>query len=103
MFYKITFSRGANQDLTELYRYIAETLQNPASAEKIRADIIKKCHTLRLFPKASPVRGKIQGKRYRCVHCYKYTIIYTIDNASRIVEVRAIIYGSREIEKHISG
>ncbi|MGI0528555.1 type II toxin-antitoxin system RelE/ParE family toxin [Treponema socranskii] len=54
MKYAIEYLPSAPEDLKEIVRYIAHTLQNPKAAERLWLEIIKKTDLLADFPYSAP-------------------------------------------------
>lgn len=95
--YKIVISTGAQVDLDRIYDLIAFDLENPSSAIKIVRNILNKCRKLSIMPKATAVRIKMNGKKYRFSHIGRYTIIYYVNDKNLTVYIDAILYSRRDI------
>ena len=95
--YTVEFNPEAKLELLGVYDYIFLQLENPISADRTIAGIIKKCRQLELFPKASPVRIKISGKSFRYTHFGNYTIAYLVDDSKMVVTIYNITYSHRDL------
>lgn len=97
--YKIVYSDGARKDILNIIDYIETTYNNPLDATKIATKLFKKCESLAVFPKGSPIHH-IDNliREYRFVHFKKYTIIYCVNDLRFEVIIQAIIDSSRDIE-----
>ena len=98
MRYEVKYKFSAKANLKEIKTYISKELQNPISAEKIIRDIIKKCDSLTLFPKASRVRLTRNARELRFTFLYHYTIVYSVDDKVKTVFIHAVIYSHRDID-----
>lgn len=99
MKYPVIFSKSSDRDIVNIYEYISDNLKNPVSAAKITKNIVNKCKSLSLFPKASRVRQKIDGVEYRYAHANSYTIIYSVDDSEKCVKIHSVTYSSRNFKK----
>lgn len=93
---KIVFSPEAENDLIEIWLYIAE--DNPAKATEL-IDILKEtCIFLSENPKAGTKRDYLkQGLRHFPI---KNRAIYYQTKNSNVLEVVRVLHGSRDIKKH---
>ncbi|MBR5408546.1 type II toxin-antitoxin system RelE/ParE family toxin [Candidatus Saccharibacteria bacterium] len=82
MQYKIEYTTKAKEDISSIHRYISVTLQNPVSANKIAKDILEKCKSLIILPKASRVRFHIHNFEIRFTKSHNYIIAYSIEKPS---------------------
>ena len=101
MNYEVRLTSGAVKDLENIQEYIAKELLNPASAQKVTSDILKKCRTLSLAPKQAPARCTVRGLALRFVHLHHYAVVYSVDDQKKQVTVRTVIYSHRDIAKLI--
>ena len=103
MNYKIFYTGKAQNDLEEIYEYIAFSLQEPLIAGRLLNAIIAAVRTLDTFPlrcsqyEHEPWRSR--GLRKLTVK--KYIVFYTVDEEKKIVTVIRIMYGARDLEKHL--
>ncbi len=95
--YKIKYTHNFFICLTKIYNYIYYVLENPNSAKLITSEITNKCSSLATFPKVSPAKFTIDEKEIYFTHVKNYTIIYDIDDISKIVTIRAVEYSRRNI------
>ena len=63
MSWQVLYTKRANEDLQNIYRYIAEELKVPDTAQKLTVKIMDKIDTLNEMPKRNPLYNKNQGSR----------------------------------------
>ena len=101
--YKVKILPQAEYDLASIGDYISNELSNQLSAQKILSRILAACNSLSTFPHRSPVFYEHSNKKLRAIHIKNYTIVYHVDDNSRSVEILAVIYSRRDIEKLLEG
>ena len=99
MKYAIEYLPSALEDLKEIVRYIARTLQNPKAAENLAHEIIKKIDLLADFPYSAPRYTPIKPLEYeyRKLLVKNYFAFYRIDEMKKTITVARIIYAKRNI------
>ena len=97
MKYAIEYLPSALEDLKEIVRYIARTLQNPKAAENLAHEIIKKVDLLADFPYSAPRYTPIKPLEYeyRKLLVKNYFAFYRIDEMKKTITVVRIIYAKR--------
>lgn len=95
--YTVNILPQAENDLIKIAEYIANDLQNPASAVKTVQKIMRACEELGVFPRRSPILYNYKNKNLRSIHAKNYTILFHINDATQSVEVFAICYSRRDI------
>ena len=97
MKYAIEYLPSALEDLKEIIRYIAHTLQNPKAAERLGLEIIKKTDLLADFPYSAPRYTPIKPLEYeyRKLLVKNYFVFYRIDETKKTVTVARVIYAKR--------
>lgn len=101
--YKVEFLPIAKQDLSEIVLYIKNELNNPQAAESFLDEVISAAERLGGFPYSNPVHNMIKPLKneYRKTFVKNYILFYTVDENKKLVTVSRIIYGRRDISKHI--
>lgn len=94
MRYTVRTLGRAEKDITEIYNYIAEELQNPLAAKKLVNRFRAKIESLDVMPE----RGRLYGKYYSA-KVAKYRIIYSINKTKAIVSVLRVLYAGRNLAK----
>ena len=99
MKYAIEYLPSSLEDLKEIVRYIARTLQNPKAAENLAHEIIKKVDLLADFPYSAPRYTPIKPLEYeyRKLLVKNYFAFYRIDEMKKTITVARIIYAKRNI------
>ena len=99
MKYAIEYLPSALEDLKEIVRYIARTLQNLKAAENLAHEIIKKIDLLADFPYSAPRYTPIKPLEYeyRKLLVKNYFAFYRIDEMKKTITVARIIYAKRNI------
>ena len=96
--YRINITRPAEQDLTEILHYVANSLKNPAAAARLYADIKAAIRSLNQLPERCRVVDDepyaTQGIRRLFVR--NYVVFFTADPSSRTVTVLRVVYNRRE-------
>jgi len=99
--YKIHYLPLALDDLKDIVRYIAHTLESPRAAEnflsKLDREVLKIADNpfrCRLY--VSPETLKYD---YRVLHIDNYSLFYTVENKK--IEIHRIIYSRRDTERVI--
>lgn len=98
--YKLKFTQIANDDLDQIYRYIAGHL----NAEKAAADLMDAIESsimrLKDFPHSgSPVTDDILNSRgYRKLIVQNYIAFYLIDEVEKQVVIMRVLFGARQYE-----
>ena len=98
MKYKIGIKTAAEKDMRNIYRYISETLKEPAIAKRLYGSQKKAIQSL----KDNPMRHAViedepffsQG--IRRLYIGNYTAFYIVDDANRQVQVLNVIYSRRD-------
>jgi len=86
----VVFSSVAEQDLSNLFSYIRDELQNPIAAHNIAAKILQRSQQLATFPEtgASPYGIDQRLDSYRYLLVDNYLIIYsTTDERAAILRI----------------
>ena len=95
MRYRVVFSPEAQEQLVELYRYIAEAA-SPAVAARYTDAIVSYCESLCMFPLRGTKRD--DGRPgLRITHCRKRTVI-AFDVDTERVAIIGVFYGGQDYE-----
>jgi toxin ParE1/3/4 len=95
MSYTVVFTPEAQEQLLELYRYIAAAA-SPVTAERYISAIITYCEELRTFPHRGNRRDDIrEGLR---VTNYRKRVVIAFDVDAEQVSVIGIFYGGQDYE-----
>lgn len=96
--YRIDISEPAENDLRDIVRYISTQLTAPVTALKMMETIEEAIIDLADNPRKCPL---IQDERlavmgYRKLIVKNYIVFYTIDEASKVVDVQRVLYARRD-------
>ena len=91
----IVVSKRADQELREIWRYIAQ--DSPASADRILLKIDAKLQLLREFPKIGTLRTDI-GRGARMLVEGNYLLLYDYREREAVVELVSVVDGRRDLE-----
>ena len=94
--YNVIFSETAERDLDDIVAYLGNFSRD--IARRYFDEIMVKSLSLAFMPHRCPfVRdNSLREKGYRWLFVRNYTIFFVIDEINSIVDIRAIIYSSRE-------
>lgn len=95
MNYRVVFSPEAQEQLIELYRYIAEAASRAVAAQYTEA-IVSYCEGLRIFPLRGSPRDDVRpGLR---ITNYKKRTVIAFDVGTELVSIIGIFYGGQDYE-----
>jgi toxin ParE1/3/4 len=98
--YSVVFTPEAEDQLVEIYRYIANDA-SPAIAEKFTSTIVDFCEGLVNFPHRSVRRDDIRPGLFVTQYRSRVVIAYSVDNDT--VVVIGVFYGGRDFESLLGG
>lgn len=100
---KIVYTFKAQQDLQDIYKYIAYTLLVPDTARKMTDSIMERVRSLASMPERNPLYKeepwRSQGVRFLPVK--NYLIFYTVNATEGTVFIARIMYGGRDISHQL--
>ena len=96
--YRVTLLSRALRDLDGIYAYIARSLLERATAEKLIDTLEQEILSLGSMPYRCAERrtGAYAGKGYRQLFAKNYTVVFRIDEAHRTVIVVTVRYSSSQ-------
>ena len=86
--YTVLYSDSAQNDLTEIFEYIAYTLKEVHTAQNLIRKIMKNIELLKTMPARFPVDDT-----------GKFITFYSVDEKSLSVKILRIIYGGRDFDE----
>ncbi len=94
--YSLRYLRTAEQDLVEIFDYIAR--DNPAAAAALLEEFDQAIARLATHPflGSMPKDERLQRLGYRILIISKYLVFYVIKG--KIVQIRRILHGSRQYQ-----
>jgi len=98
MTYKVRIMKPAQSDMREIYRYIADDLENPVAAASRISLIDEKIQALKENPARFPLvrDGYLASKGFRVVVAKNHLVFFVIREEVKAVSVMRILYGRRD-------
>lgn len=103
MTYNIKITNQADNDIRNIYEYIAYELQSPKNASG-QLDRIEKCiMSLNRMPEKFRLydREPWTSRGLHIVLVDKYCVLYTVDNGDMMVSIIRVMYGGRDIDTQL--
>ncbi|MBX9716727.1 MAG: type II toxin-antitoxin system RelE/ParE family toxin [Burkholderiaceae bacterium] len=97
MSYTVVFAPQAEDQLAELYGYIAARA-SPATAERYTEAIVSLCEGLSEFPHRGTPRDDIRPGLRTTNHKGRTVIAFALDDASLHVSILGVYYGGQDYE-----
>lgn len=99
----IVYTFQAQQDLKDIYEYIAYTLFVPDTARNMYQKIIQSARSLESMPERNPLYKEepwhSQGLRF--VPVKNYLLFYTVNKETNTVSIVRILYGGMDIDRQL--
>jgi toxin ParE1/3/4 len=104
MKWNVQYTKKSEEDLKSIYEYIANTLQEPAIAEKQIIRIMDAIEQLDEFPLQYHMYEKEpwKSKGLRVLPVNKYLAFYIPDETKNTVTIVRIMYGGRDIDTEMN-
>jgi len=96
--YTVVFAPEAEDDLVELFEYIAEH-GSPTTAARYTEAIVTYCETLTTFPHRGMLRDDIRPGLRITNYRKRAVIAFEVDDASARVSILGVYYGGRDFER----
>lgn len=98
--YTVRYAPQALDDLRDLYSYVAFSLKEPATAQKLVNRIRKAARSLDAQPGRYPV---VDWEPWQSMGMHRFTVedfllFYLIDQSTRTVTLVRIVYGGRDLQ-----
>lgn len=95
--YKVIVTGKAKAEIREIKNYIAKTLHEPRTADRILVKLLREVDSLETMPERYPlVRDDILSERgYRMAGVGNYLLFYTVDQTEKTVNIVRVLHGSR--------
>lgn len=102
MIYEVNLNEDSEQDLRDIYEYIAFSLLEPGVAKNINEQIVAGLYSLNEMPERYPVYQEElwQSRGLRRINIGNYSGFYYVTEST--VEVIRILYGGRDISNILS-
>lgn len=101
----LVYTLQAQQDLKNIYEYIAYSLQAPQAARSISQKLMQAAHSLETMPERNPLYREEPWHSYglRFLPIKNYLMFYTIDKETDTVSIVRIVYGGMDISRQLEG
>jgi plasmid stabilization system protein ParE len=99
--YTVVFAPEAEDDLVELFEYIAEH-GSPVNAERYTEAIVAHCEALTTFPHRGTPRDDIRPGLRTTNYRKRAVIAFEVDDESAMVSILGVYYGGRDFEQALS-
>ena len=100
---KIVYTFQAQQDLKNIYEYIAYSLLVPDTARNMSRQIMQSVRSLETMPERNPLYKEepwhSQGVRF--IPVKNYLLFYTVNNETHTVSIALILYGGMDINRQL--
>ena len=98
MSHRVVFSPEAEEQLANLYRYIAEAA-TPDVAARYTEAIVSYCESLRTFPHRGAMRDDV--RRGLRITNYKKRVVIALDVGADLVSIIGVFYGGQDYESFL--
>jgi plasmid stabilization system protein ParE len=90
--------KPAQNEMRDIYRYIADDLQNPVAAVRRILLIDEKIQSLKKNPDRFPLvsDGYLASKGYRMIAAKNHLVFFIIREQAKAVSVMRVLYGRRD-------
>lgn len=96
--YRVDISKPAENDLSEIVRYIASQLYAPISAIRMMELLEEAMAGLSDMPQRCPLVAdeRLSRMGYRKLTIRNYVVFFSIDEREKVVDIERILYGRRD-------
>lgn len=96
--YTVLMTPQAEEQLQEIVRYIADTLQEPIAAIRLLDTLENEIDSLSIFPARAALTEEEPWRSYGIhkIPVKNYLIYFWIDETDKTVHITAVIYGKRD-------
>lgn len=104
MIWKVNYTEDAEQDLQSIFDYISDVLLEPVTAANQTNRIMDAADSLDHMPLRYRLYDKEpwQSRGLRVMPVDNYLVFYLPDETKKIVAIIRIMYGGRDIDKHLN-
>jgi toxin ParE1/3/4 len=104
MIWKVNYTEDAEQDLQSIFDYISDVLLEPVTAANQTNRIMDAADSLDHMPLRYRLYDKEpwRSRGLRVMPVDNYLVFYLPDETKKIVAIIRIMYGGRDIDKHLN-
>lgn len=99
----LVYTLRAQQDLKNIYEYIAYSLQSPQVAQSMSNRLMQAARSLEDMPERNPLYREepwhSQGIRF--LPAKNYLLFYTVNKETNTVSIARILYGGMDISRQL--
>ena len=98
--WRVVVADAAENDLREIFEYIAFVLLSPEIAQRQLSRIMDGIQRLGTFPERHPVfdNEMVHGLGIRRLNADNYAVFYTVSKSEKTVTILRVIFGGRDID-----
>ena len=99
--YSVTFLPAALDDIEDIVRYIAITLENPAASERLAEAIVGAAESLATLPYRHRVYQPLRPLKneYRVMRVNNYLVFYWVEEEPPRVTIARVLYAKSNVAK----
>ena len=105
MSYKTFYTKEAEQDLVDIFEYIANNLFSPETAKQQLRRIMSKIDGLDQMPQRHSIfkDEPWHSRKLRVLPVDNYLVFYLVEKEENVVKIVRIMYGGRNINEQLPG
>ena len=103
MKYQVEIGTQAQDDITNIMRYIGQVLLEPRTAGKLYRLLKEEILSLRQMPERYPYEDdeRLRALGIRKLLVKNYKVLYLVDTERQLVQIARVVYAGRDISKLI--
>ena len=101
--YHIEIGKQAQDDLTDIVRYVGEILKEPRTAGKLYRLLKQEIMSLHDMPERYPYEEEARSRslKVRKLLVKNYKVLYMVRREKRLVQIVRVVYAGRDISKQL--
>ncbi len=103
MKYQVEIGTQAQDDITNIMRYIGQVLLEPRTAGKLYRLLKEEILSLKQMPERYPYEDdeRLRALGIRKLLVKNYKVLYLVDTERQLVQIARVVYAGRDISKLI--
>ena len=104
MKYQVEIGTQAQDDITNIMRYIGQVLLEPRTAGKLYRLLKEEILSLKQMPERYPYEDdeRLRALGIRKLLVKNYKVLYLVDTERQLVQIARVVYAGRDISKLIA-
>lgn len=101
--YKIKYTPEAKEDISDIFNYIVNILNNKTAANNLKSKLLKEEKNIQMFPYGNPEissTGLMKYKHRRSI-VNNYEIFYIIDETKKSIIITRILHHKQNIKSKL--